>query len=82
MTNTASAAISMAVPDGNQWIEYMVNTGTPTSRQLGVLNHLALGTLDIEGVHQRSIAILASWRGIWSMRLWLSGPRPSAALRR
>lgn len=45
--------ISMAVPDGNQWIEYMVNTGTPTPRQLGVLNHLALGTLDIEGVHKQ-----------------------------
>jgi len=47
--------ISMAVPDGNQWIEYMVNTGTPTSRQLGVLNHLALGTLDIEGVHKQVV---------------------------
>lgn len=43
--------ISMAVPDGNQWIEYMVNTGTPSVRQLGVLNHLALGTLDIETAH-------------------------------
>lgn len=47
--------ISMAVPDGNQWIEYMVNTGTPTPRQLGVLNHLALGTLDIDGVHKQVV---------------------------
>lgn len=47
--------ISMAVPDGNQWIEYMVNTGTPTPRQLGVLNHLALGTLDIEGAHKQVV---------------------------
>ncbi len=47
--------ISMAVPDGNQWIEYMVNTGTPTPRQLGVLNHLALGTLDIEAVHTQVV---------------------------
>ena len=52
--------ISMAVPDGNQWIEYMVNTGTPTPRQLGVLNHLALGTLDIEAVHQQVVE-----RGYW-----------------
>jgi catechol 2,3-dioxygenase-like lactoylglutathione lyase family enzyme len=44
--------ISMAVPDGNQWIEYMVNAGTPSVRQLGVLNHLALGTLDIESAHK------------------------------
>jgi lactoylglutathione lyase len=47
--------ISMAVPDGNQWIEYMVNTGTPTPRQLGVLNHLALGTLDIEAAHKQIV---------------------------
>jgi catechol 2,3-dioxygenase-like lactoylglutathione lyase family enzyme len=48
--------ISMAVPDGNQWIEYMVNTGTPSPRQLGVLNHLALGTLDIEKAHTEIVA--------------------------
>jgi catechol 2,3-dioxygenase-like lactoylglutathione lyase family enzyme len=47
--------ISMAVPDGNQWIEYMVNTGTPTPRQLGVLNHLALGTFDIDGAHKQVV---------------------------
>jgi len=50
--------ISMAVPDGNQWIEYMVNTGQPNQpsvRQLGVLNHLALGTLDIETVHNKVV---------------------------
>jgi catechol 2,3-dioxygenase-like lactoylglutathione lyase family enzyme len=47
--------ISMAVPDGNQWIEYMVNTGNPSPRQLGVLNHLALGTLDIEAVHKQIV---------------------------
>lgn len=47
--------ISMAVPDGNQWIEYMVNTGTPSTRQLGVLNHLALGTTDIQGAHEQVV---------------------------
>ena len=47
--------ISMAVPDGNQWIEYMVNTGTPSIRQLGVLNHLALGTLDIDAAHRQIV---------------------------
>jgi catechol 2,3-dioxygenase-like lactoylglutathione lyase family enzyme len=47
--------ISMAVPEGNQWIEYMVNTGTPSTRQLGVLNHLALGTTDIQGAHEQVV---------------------------
>ena len=70
--------ISMAVPDGNQWIEYMVNTGTPTPRQLGVLNHLALGTLDIEAVHKQVVergyadkAVPAIGRdGRWLMHLY------------
>ena len=47
--------ISMAVPDGSQWIEYMVNTGSPSPKQLGVLNHLALGTLDIDAVHRQIV---------------------------
>jgi catechol 2,3-dioxygenase-like lactoylglutathione lyase family enzyme len=47
--------ISMAVPDGNQWIEYMVTTAVPSIRQLGVLNHLALGTLDMEAVHKQVV---------------------------
>lgn len=47
--------ISMAVPDGNQWIEYMVTTTPPSVRQLGVLNHLALGTLDIHGAHAQAV---------------------------
>lgn len=47
--------ISMIVPDGDEWIEYMVNTGTPAPRQLGVLNHLALGTTDIEAVHKQVV---------------------------
>jgi catechol 2,3-dioxygenase-like lactoylglutathione lyase family enzyme len=47
--------ISMVVPEGNQWIEYMVNTGQPSIRQLGVLNHLALGTLDIEAAHKQVV---------------------------
>jgi catechol 2,3-dioxygenase-like lactoylglutathione lyase family enzyme/extradiol dioxygenase family protein len=39
--------ISMVVPDGNQWLEYMVDTNPNTSpRTLGIWNHLAFGTLD------------------------------------
>ena len=35
----------MMVPDGNQWLEYMVDTGTPSPKTLGIWNHLAFGTL-------------------------------------
>jgi lactoylglutathione lyase len=44
--------ISMMVPDGYDWVEYMVAESTPTPKQLGVLNHYALDTLDIQKVYQ------------------------------
>jgi len=44
--------ISLLVPDGNNWIEYMVWRDTPTPRQMGVWHHVCVGTLDIQGVYQ------------------------------
>ncbi len=36
--------VSMQVPEGTDWIEYMLNAGpNPSARQLGVLNHFSLG---------------------------------------
>lgn len=49
-TDTVFRWISMIVPDGNQWLEYMVDTGTPSPRTLGIWNHLAFGTLDQQAV--------------------------------
>ena len=49
-TETVFRWISMIVPDGNQWLEYMVDTGTPSPRTLGIWNHLAFGTLDQQAV--------------------------------
>ncbi len=49
-TETVFRWISMIVPDGNQWLEYMVDTGTPSPATLGIWNHLALGTLDQQAV--------------------------------
>jgi len=50
--------ISMMVPDGNQWLEYMVDTGSPSPRTLGTWNHLAFGTLD-----QNAVAAAVKARG-------------------
>ena len=50
--------ISMVVPDGTEWLEYMVDTGTPSPRTLGIWNHLAFGTLD-----QQSVAAEVKARG-------------------
>jgi catechol 2,3-dioxygenase-like lactoylglutathione lyase family enzyme len=44
--------ISMMVPDGYDWVEYMVTENTPTPQQLGVLHHYALDTLDVQKVYQ------------------------------
>ena len=35
--------VAMRVPDGADWIEYMLNVNNPSPRTRGVMNHLALG---------------------------------------
>jgi len=45
--------ISYLTPDGDNWIEYMVeHDGPPTPRQLGVWHHVCVGTLDIQTVYK------------------------------
>ena len=45
--------VSMLVPDGNNWIEYMMWRDLPPSpQQLGVWHHVCVGTLDIQGVYK------------------------------
>lgn len=40
--------INMKVPDGTDYIEYMLTTGKPNRQQLGVLHHVALLVPDIQ----------------------------------
>ena len=40
--------IDMRVPDGTDWLEYMLNVHNPTPHTLGVMNHLALGVPSVE----------------------------------
>jgi catechol 2,3-dioxygenase-like lactoylglutathione lyase family enzyme len=44
--------VDMRVPDGTDWLEYMLISSTPTPKQLGVLHHLALGVPDIKAGFQ------------------------------
>lgn len=45
--------ISLMVPDGNNWVEYMVNHGPPPDpKQLGVWHHVCVGTLDIQSLYK------------------------------
>jgi lactoylglutathione lyase len=44
--------ISLMVPNGYDWIEYMVHDTKPTPRTLGILHHYALSTMDIQQVYR------------------------------
>jgi len=44
--------VDMRVPDGTDWLEYMLNSHNPTPKQLGVMHHLALGVDKIQPGYQ------------------------------
>ncbi len=41
---TADDYVSLQVPDGTDWLEYMLNQKSPDLRQTGVMDHFSLGT--------------------------------------
>ena len=46
--------ISMMVPEGNNWIEFIVwRDPPPNPQQLGVWHHVCVGTLDIQRLYIR-----------------------------
>ena len=48
--------VAMQVPDGTDWVEYMLNISpTADKHTLGVMNHIALGVTDIQATKQRLI---------------------------
>ena len=48
MTDDRTDWVDMRVPDGTDWLEYMLNVHSPSPRSLGVMHHLALGVPDIK----------------------------------
>lgn len=40
--------VDMRVPDGDDWLEYMLGNTNPTVQTRGVMNHLALGVTSIQ----------------------------------
>jgi catechol 2,3-dioxygenase-like lactoylglutathione lyase family enzyme len=49
MKDDVTEWIAMQVPDGPDWIEFMVNQPEPADLQLtGVMNHISLGVVDIK----------------------------------
>jgi catechol 2,3-dioxygenase-like lactoylglutathione lyase family enzyme len=54
--------VDMQVPDGTDWIEYMLNVPDNASHKtLGVMNHIALGVSDIHAAQQQLIK--NGWKG-------------------
>lgn len=46
--NTQLSWVNMRVPDGEDYVEFMLYTGTPSSQERGVKNHASLEVPDIE----------------------------------
>jgi lactoylglutathione lyase len=40
--------VDMRVPDGTDWLEYMLNVHNPSPRSLGVMHHLGLGVPNVQ----------------------------------
>src|ERR1700756_2880164 len=47
MTDTETDWVDMRVPDGTDWLEYMLNVHHPDPKELGVMHHLALGVPNV-----------------------------------
>jgi hypothetical protein len=43
----------MRVPDGSDWLEYMLNVRNPSPKTLGVMHHLALGAPSVADAYNR-----------------------------
>jgi lactoylglutathione lyase len=48
MTDDRTDWVDMRVPDGTDWLEYMLNVKNPSAKTLGVMNHMALGVPSVQ----------------------------------
>jgi catechol 2,3-dioxygenase-like lactoylglutathione lyase family enzyme len=56
MKDNETSWISLQVPDGTDWIEYMVNLPpAPDEHLRGVMNHVAIGVLDIQSERKQLV---------------------------
>jgi len=55
MTDDEVDWVDMRVPDGSDWLEYMLNVRNPSPRTLGVMHHFALGVPDIHAAYQEAV---------------------------
>jgi catechol 2,3-dioxygenase-like lactoylglutathione lyase family enzyme len=56
MTDDKTDWVDMRVPEGTDWLEYMLNVNNPSPRTLGVMHHLALGVPSVDAGYQAVVA--------------------------
>jgi catechol 2,3-dioxygenase-like lactoylglutathione lyase family enzyme len=56
MKNDRADWVDMRVPEGTDWLEYMLNAHKPSPRSLGVMHHFALGVKSIQAAYQTVVA--------------------------
>lgn len=52
MKDTETDWVAMRVPDGHDWLEYMLNVHDPSPQTLGVMHHFSLGTASVKDSYQ------------------------------
>ena len=48
--------VAMRVPEGTDWLEYMLNVKNPDPHTLGVMHHFSLGVPDIQAGYKTAVA--------------------------
>ena len=56
MKDTETDWVDMRVPDGTDWLEYMLNVQNPDPHRLGVMHHMALGVPSVEAGYKTVLA--------------------------
>lgn len=52
MTDKETDWVDMRVPEGTDWLEYMLNVEHPDVRTLGVMHHMALGVPSVKAAYE------------------------------
>jgi catechol 2,3-dioxygenase-like lactoylglutathione lyase family enzyme len=48
--------VDMRVPDGTDWLEYMLNVHNPDPQELGVMHHFALGVPNVKAEYKTTLS--------------------------
>jgi lactoylglutathione lyase len=55
MKDTDTDWVAMRVPEGTDWLEYMLNVNNPDPHRLGVMHHFSLGVPDIQAGYKVAV---------------------------